>query len=132
VVLSINLVLTDEEDNIFYNEYNRDYSEIQKVQREVAKKIANEISIEISPDAMERIDAIPTDSPEAYDHYLRGNEIYFKANNVSQKNEEWTKQLDRATLEYNKAIETDPSFAQAYVGLALVDYKRNVHADILK
>ena len=132
VVLSINLVLTDEEDNIFYNEYNRDYSEIQKVQREVAKKIANEISIEISPDAMERIDAIPTDNPEAYDHYLRGNEIYFKANNVSQKNEEWTKQLDRATLEYNKAIETDPSFAQAYVGLALVDYKRNVHADILQ
>lgn len=132
VVLSINLISTKEEDQISSNEYNRDYSEIIQVQREVAKTIANEISIEITPDEMERIEAIPTENPEAYDHYLRGNEFYFKANSLSQQNEQWIKELDAATLEYNKAIETDSSFAQAYVGLALVDFKRNINATILE
>jgi len=132
VVLNINLVSTNKEDYVYSNQYNRDYSEIIQVQSEVAKTVAHEIKVVISPDAMERIETIPTEDPVAYDYFLRGNESYFKANSLTLKNKEWIGLLDEATSSYNKAIEKDNSFAQAYVGLALVAFKRNVNADILQ
>ncbi|MCA0931780.1 hypothetical protein LCM02_04900 [Lutimonas saemankumensis] len=132
VVLSVNLVSTEEEDQIVSKEYNRDYSEIIQVQSEVAKTVAKEISVKIGPEAMEKIETIPTENTLAYDHFLKGNEFYFKANSLEQKNREWMELLEEATLSYNQAIMSDSSFAQTYVGLARVDYKRNLDAAILE
>lgn len=132
VLLSVNLISTEEGVQVASKEYNRDYNEIIQVQSEVAKTVAKEISVEISPEAMERIETIPTENSMAYDHFLRGNEFYFKANSLEQKNKEWMQLLDEATVSYNQAIKTDPSFAEAYIGLARVDYKRNLDAAILE
>jgi TolB-like protein len=124
VVLSVNLVSTDKEDHVYSNEYKRDYSEIILVQSEVAKTVANEIKVVISPSVKQRIESVPTKDPFAYDYYLRGNESYFEANSAEQENKDWIRLLNEATSYYKSAIEKDGSFAQAYVALALVEFKR--------
>lgn len=130
VVLSINLVSADKEAHVYSNEYKRDYSEIIMVQSEVAKTVANEIKVIISPSVRDRIELAPTKDPLAYDYYLRGNESYFEANSAEQENKDWIQLLNEATSYYKSAIEKDASFAQAYVALALVEFKRNENAGI--
>ena len=51
---------------------------IFEVQQEVARMIADELFANISNEAREGIDVIPTDNMKAYELYLKGNEIYFQ------------------------------------------------------
>src|SRR5260370_12808131 len=61
------------------------------------------------PNVKDRIDHRPTQNLEAYDLYLQGR--YY----LSRFSEDGWK---RAVEAFNRAIEKDPKFALAYVGLA--------------
>jgi tetratricopeptide (TPR) repeat protein len=79
------------------------------LQSEVARAIAREIEAELTPEQEARlVSARPVD-PEAYELYLRGRYHYDK----------WTKEGFENAIEYfQKAIEADPNYAQAYAALA--------------
>ena len=69
----------EEEDNIWADEYDRDWSDIFSVQSEVAQKVAFALQSVISPEVKKRIEALPTENMEAYDLYLKGNESYSRS-----------------------------------------------------
>ena len=108
--LSINLINTKEGTHMWTTEYDREWSNIFKVQSEVSKKIADEIAVEITPETRTSIESTPTDDLTAYDFYLRGEEYRYR----SYRHEDFMFAMHM----YEKAVEIDSSFTLAWVGLA--------------
>jgi TolB-like protein/Tfp pilus assembly protein PilF len=103
------------------DEFNRDLADVFAVQAEVAKQIASAMQVQLLPDELARIENRPTDSKEAYQHYLHAlsfPDTFIFPQYTSAKRES----LDQA-------IAADPNFAKAYMELAL-DYYTNRERNI--
>ena len=88
------------------------------IQSEISKAIAEALQATLSPDEEQRIDLQPTDNLLAYDAFMRGRQLLTTRNSSN---------LQQAANEFNKAVELDPGFALAWVGVAdshslLIDY----------
>jgi tetratricopeptide (TPR) repeat protein len=88
-----------------------DITEVFKIQSDIAKSIAENIGVNINKKEGEHIDIIPTNSPLAYDYYLKGKEMIF-ANMFGQDN------IKAAIELFEQAVALDSSFVLAWVGLA--------------
>jgi TolB-like protein/Tfp pilus assembly protein PilF len=93
------------------------------IQSEISKAIAEALHATLSPEELQRIDTAPTDSLAAFDHYLRGRNL-MAARTVDE--------LELATAEFLEAVELDPQFALAWIGVAdshnlLADYGDVTH-----
>ncbi len=79
------------------------------LQKRVARAIADQIRINLTPQEQAALKNAKVVNPEAYESYLKGR--YF-----------WNKRtadgLKVALAYFNQAIEEDPKYAQAYSGLA--------------
>jgi serine/threonine protein kinase/tetratricopeptide (TPR) repeat protein len=95
--------------HIWNNSYERDFRDILTLQNEIAKAIAQEIQIRLTPQEEKRLAATSQVSPEAYQAYLRGRFFWNK------RSEEG---LKKAVDYFKEAIEKDPDFSLSYVGLA--------------
>jgi TolB-like protein/Tfp pilus assembly protein PilF len=114
--LIVQLIEPGQEGHIWAEEYDRNWTDIFSVQSEVAQAIARELQAVITPEEKQLIERTPTTSLTAYDFYQRGREEYMKywLDNANKD------ALERAEGLYNKALEHDSTFAQAYTGLAQV------------
>ena len=92
--------------------YDRDLTDILKVQADVATTVAQELELRLAGDAQTRIQLGRTTDPEALDAYLRGQELLAESNwNVSKDD-----LLRQALAHFDRAIERDPNYALAFVG----------------
>ena len=106
----IQLILAETDEHLWANEYQEEMSDIFTVQSEIAKDIARELKVVLTPEERLNIDETPTDNIEAYNHYLIGNYLL----NQLTPDSFW-----RAIDNYEKAIAQDSEFAEAYCNLAL-------------
>jgi tetratricopeptide (TPR) repeat protein len=111
---------------LWADSFDREYKDILALHSEVARAIAREVKAALSPEEAATLARTATVNPEAYDYYLRGIEYA----NRGEKEQD----LRIAIQMYEKAIELDPGFAQAYAGLSGVHsamwwnrYDRTVH-----
>jgi TolB-like protein/DNA-binding winged helix-turn-helix (wHTH) protein/Tfp pilus assembly protein PilF len=90
---------------VWAEHYDRDLNEVLGMQTEIAYTIARQVDTQL------QIKAGPAKSirPDAYEAYLRGRSAW------NQRNEAG---LLESIAQYHKAIQIDPSFANAYAGLA--------------
>jgi len=97
--------------HIWAETYNRDSSDVLKLQEEVAGAIARQVRAQITPAQQEQMSRAGAVNPAAYDAYIQGR-LYFTT--------EFTKpaSLRRAQHLFQDAIREDPKFALAYAGLA--------------
>ncbi len=109
------------EDHLWAKEYTRDWSDIFKVQSQVAQNIAHELKAVITPEEKQIIEKIPTTNLTAYDFYQRGREELIRY----QLDQSLKGALSKAEYFFFKAIEYDSMYAQAYTGLADVFWKRH-------
>lgn len=79
------------------------------IQSEIVKAIADALNATLSPAEEERIDTIPTENLQALEYFFAGTQ------SLAQRN---TWALEEAAASFEKAIELDPEFALAYVGIA--------------
>jgi len=95
--------------NLWAESYERELTGILTLQRELARAIAKEIEIAVTPEEQERLaDARPID-PEVYELYLRGRYLCGK----------WTpEEMARAIQYLQQALEIDPEYASAHAELA--------------
>jgi len=99
--------------NLIWSEsYDRQVTDILDLQSEIARSVAAAIVPVLSPQSRATIDARPTQSPEAYDYYLRARDY------LRQPAVETT--LASARQLFERALDLDPRFAQAYAGLCEV------------
>ena len=113
ILLSITLVQASNDVNLWSEQYNRQVIDIFELQADVAKDIAREIKVLISPEVEERIEKKPTENLAAYDLYLRGLEI---------SNQQTFEGLERALIFFDEASIEDPGFAHPYALTAICYY----------
>lgn len=118
ILLNIQLIEASTDRHLWANQYRRDTKDIFELQQEIAKNIANEIQVLITPEEKARIEKIPTDNLVAYDFYLKGKELLYLG----------SKDLEKAIPFFKKAIELDEDFAHAYASVAFTYY----YLDIFK
>jgi TolB-like protein/DNA-binding winged helix-turn-helix (wHTH) protein/Flp pilus assembly protein TadD len=109
--LTINAELTDARDNkqIWGRQYNRQTSDAFALQQEIARDISDALRSKLSGEEKMRLAKSETDSPEAFQLYLKGR---------YQWNKRTAESFRIAVDFFNQAIEKDPTYALPYVGLA--------------
>jgi TolB-like protein/DNA-binding winged helix-turn-helix (wHTH) protein/Tfp pilus assembly protein PilF len=109
VRITAQLIDAHSDQHLWARTYERDLKDILGMQDEVARDIATEIRIKLTPQEQSRLTAERRTSPRAYDAYLRGRYLW------SQRNAEATA---KAEGYFREAVREDPDFAPAYSGLS--------------
>jgi adenylate cyclase len=81
------------------------------LQGEVARAIAGQISVKLSPQEETRLSGQRKVNPNAYEAFLKGNFYVYKLSRDG---------FDNALRYYQLALELDPEYAPAYAGIAFV------------
>jgi TolB-like protein/Flp pilus assembly protein TadD len=99
--------------------YDRNLSDVLKLQTEIANAVATALQITLLSDWPAKIELGGTRNPAAFDAYLRASAVVV--------NEQNRKDLEAAISEFGEAIHHDPDFALAYAqrSLALARLARN-------
>jgi TolB-like protein/DNA-binding winged helix-turn-helix (wHTH) protein/Tfp pilus assembly protein PilF len=109
VRITAQLILAAADKHLWAQSYEGDLRDTLALQSQVARSIASEIRIELTPREQAVLQDTKRVNPEAYEAYLKGR--YF-----------WNKRtadgLKQAIDYFNQAIEKDPTYAPAYSGLA--------------
>lgn len=113
ILLHVQLIDANTDKHLWAGQYEREAKDIFKLQSDVAKHIAGEIEVYVTPEVEQLIDKVPTENLVAYDHFLKGLDLFYsgKAEN-----------LPESIVNYKKAIEEDEKFARAYAGVAISYY----------
>jgi len=109
VRISVQLVRAATDTHLWARDYERELSDVLALQGEVARAIADEIRVELTPDVRIRLAAAPSVKPEAYDLFLRGR---------AHSRHENPDDNDAAIALLERAVAADPSFAAAHAELA--------------
>ncbi len=109
VRITAQLIDAKSDQHLWARTYERDLSDILSLQDEVARDIAVEIRIKLTPQEQSRLTAARKITPRAYDAYLRGRYL------LSQRNAE---AITKAVGYFQQAVREDPDFAAAYSGLS--------------
>ena len=109
--LLISVELSDARDNrhVWGEQYNRSLTEIAAVQEEVSRQITDMLRLTLTEEQRERISRKQSVSPEAYQLYLKGRHYQLK---------DTPDDLRKSRQYYEQAIDAEPSYAKAYLGLA--------------
>ncbi len=98
-------------DEHFWSEtYDRELRDVLALQSDVAQSIADKVQVTVTGEEHQRLAAVRPVAPEVYESYLQGwyelNKSYNKAG------------IEKGLAYFQNAINTDPTFAPAYIGLA--------------
>jgi serine/threonine protein kinase/tetratricopeptide (TPR) repeat protein len=110
VRITVQLIRGDTDAHIWADSFDREYRNILSLHSDVARAIAHEINVALTPEEVSSLGNAPEVNPEAYDYYLRGNEYF----NRSQQERD----LRVAIQMYEKAVELDPNFAPYVAALS--------------
>ena len=90
-------------------QYNRSGKDVIAVQQEIAQEISRNLRLKLSSAEQSRLGNLHTANAEAYELYLKGRFYWNKRTGEA---------LKQSVDYFNQAIEKDPNYALAYVGLA--------------
>jgi TolB-like protein/tetratricopeptide (TPR) repeat protein len=111
VRITAQLIRVSDESHLWAQSYERGLHDVLEVQADVARAVAREIQIKLTPHERRRLDG---DKPrsinsQAYELYLRGRHFWYRR----------TEAGIRKSIEcFEEALRYDPSFAAAYDGIS--------------
>src|SRR5437016_4311653 len=109
LTLTLELVDVQTENVIWGEQYNRKQSDLISLQSEIARDVSSKLKLKLSGADEQKLNRVYTTNPEAYQLYLKGR---FYWNKLTPKDV-------RQSLDfYQQAIDKDPAFALAYVGIS--------------
>jgi tetratricopeptide (TPR) repeat protein len=109
VRVTAQLVSASPERHLWADSYQGDLTDIFSLQDQVARSIAREIRVSLTPEEQARLTSTPPFEPEAYDAYVRGR---YYASQITADG------FEKAVVSFRRAIELQPRYAQAYADLA--------------
>jgi TolB-like protein/DNA-binding winged helix-turn-helix (wHTH) protein len=109
VRVTAQLIEAPSDRHLWAKRYERDLKDVLTLQDEVARDIAEEIRIKLTPEERTRLSVAHAVDPAAHDAYLRGR--YFWSRRTEPE-------LEKAKAYFEQAIAKSPGFAPAYSGLA--------------
>lgn len=117
VRISVQLIDAKKDDHLWSDHYDFEPGDIIDVQGRVALTVANKLKAVLSESEIKKIEKISARNAKAYDYYLHARFLLHRANS-SQRTGFNSDGVLNSLAYYEKAIEADPRFAEAYAGLA--------------
>ena len=108
VRIAAHMIYAPTDQTLMAETYERDIGDVLKLQREVAETITQQVRVKLTPEQQARLRQAPEVNPDAYQAYLQATYLDWHQH----------EEIERAQRYLEKAIEKDPSFAEAYVALA--------------
>jgi eukaryotic-like serine/threonine-protein kinase len=115
VRINARLIRAHDQNQVWEDSYERERRDILVLQADVARAIARQIRVQLSPQEQTRMARSATVDPDAYEAYLKGQ---FHMSKFSPAD------TNTALKYYNLALEKDPEFALGYAGIAVVWVQR--------
>jgi serine/threonine protein kinase/Flp pilus assembly protein TadD len=109
VRITAQLINARTDTHLWAHSYQRDLRDVLSMQSEVARAIATEIQVQLTPQEQARFDRSRPVNPAAYEAYLKG---------VYHWNFHTGEEMQKAIAEFQRATQVDPNYAMAYVGLS--------------
>ncbi|MGD0467214.1 MAG: winged helix-turn-helix domain-containing protein [Terriglobales bacterium] len=111
VRITAQLVRAATDTHLWAESYERDSRDVLTLQGEVARSVAREINVVLTPEESSHLSRTRPVNPEAYEAYLKGRSHWYW---LSREH------LDTALEYFQLALTKDPNYALAYVGVANV------------
>ena len=111
VRITAQLIRVSDESHLWAQSYERGLHDVLEVQAEVARAVAREIQIKLTPHEQRRLDPEKTRpiNSQAHELYLRGRHFWYRR----------TEEGIRKSIDcFEEALRYDPSFAAAYDGIS--------------
>ncbi len=119
--VSAKLIDAINDEHIWAENYDKTLTDIFELQSNVSKEIVEALHLNISFDEQQNLTSIPTKNIEAYQYFLRGKqEADIRTSNALTKSIEL----------YQKAIDLDPNYAEAYAEIANSYFLEAYHARV--
>src|SRR5437588_662972 len=109
VRVNVQLINAQTDSQLWADTYDRKLTDLFAVETEIATKIADTLQAKLTGSEKQAIAARPTENSEAHELYLRGRFYWNKGLGP---------EFDKSRQYYQQAVELDPNYALAYVGLA--------------
>ena len=117
VRISVQLIHAPTDTHLWAREYERELTDILKLQGEVARAVADEIRVQVTAEESARMASAGTVDPTAHHEYLLGQHYLWKLTEED---------LARAIEHFERATRLDAGYAEAYAGLSHAWWWRGV------
>jgi TolB-like protein/Flp pilus assembly protein TadD len=109
VRINAQLIHATSDQHLWAESYERDFRDILSLQSEIARQIANQVRIILTPEERARLGGARQVNTEAHEWYLKARYHWNKRTEESVR---------KALAYFHQAIDEDPTYAQGYAGLA--------------
>jgi TolB-like protein len=110
VRVSAQLIHAASDAHLWARDFDHDFSDVLKLQAEIANAIVREIRVQVTPDEARRLTASRPVNPMAYELFMLGRYHYCQGNRDGRK---------QAVAEFEEAIRLQPDYALAHASLAM-------------
>lgn len=107
--VTVRLINVSDGRPLWSEHFDENFKDIFKVQDSIAERITNALTLQLSRPEKEQLAKHYTDNPEAYQLYLRGQLLWHG------RRQNW---IAQSLAHFERALEKDPKFALAYIGVA--------------
>jgi adenylate cyclase len=107
--IALQLIDVATQNHLWATTYDREIDDVFAVQSDIAERTAEALRLELTKGERSRAREKPTESPAAYDAYLRG---------LVAENEPMARGYEEAVRNYERATQIDPEFAEAFAAWA--------------
>jgi DNA-binding winged helix-turn-helix (wHTH) protein/TolB-like protein len=107
--VTVRLIDINDGRSVWSEQFDENFTDIFKVQDSIAERITTALTLQLSGREKEQLNKHLTDNPEAYQLYLRAQLFW------NGRRQNW---IEQSLAHYEKALEKDPNFALAYIGVA--------------
>jgi serine/threonine protein kinase/tetratricopeptide (TPR) repeat protein len=94
---------------VWTDRFEDEFKSIFDLQDSIAFNVAQKLKVKLTPEEKQNVASVPTESQEAYDHYLKGRHYYYRTTFGDN---------ELAVKEFQKALQLDSEYALAVAGLA--------------
>jgi serine/threonine protein kinase/Flp pilus assembly protein TadD len=109
LIISAELLDTRDNKQIWGDQYNRKVADALAVQHEISREITDRLRTKLRGEEQKQLTRRDTSNPEAYQFYLKGRHYW---------NKRTTENLKKSIEQFQQAVDKDPNYALAFVGLA--------------
>jgi TolB-like protein/Tfp pilus assembly protein PilF len=109
VRITVQLIQVRDQTDLWAESYDRELKDLLTLQDSVARTIANQVHITLTPGGQTQLPTRISLDPEAYEAYLKGRYYW---------NKRTADGLQKALIYFQQAINKEPAYGPAYSGLA--------------